>query len=259
MFHKGAQYGTLNSYKAALSLIIVNDLSKDTRITRFLKGVFRLRPPLPKYNSTWNPNCVLDYLSTRYPNENLSLEELSKKCITLLALTTAHRVQTLSKINIKNIEHFIDKILIKIPDIIKTSRLGSKQPILALPYFRQRVEICPAKTLISYLDKSASVRKSDSLFINCKKPHNPVTTQTLSRWIKSTLGASGVDVSTFTAHSTRHASTSRAHAAGVNIDLIRNTAGWSGNSSTFARFYNRVVVEANNDCSLARSIINSDD
>ncbi|XP_047991863.1 uncharacterized protein LOC125230671 [Leguminivora glycinivorella] len=259
MFHNGVQYGTLNSYKSAISLILVNDISKDPRITRFLKGVFRLRPPLPKYNSTWNPTCVLDFLSNFYPNETLSLEDLSKKCITLLALTTAHRVQTFSKIKIQNIENLNDKILIKIPEVIKTSRVGSKQPILVLPYFTQKVEICPAKTLMSYVEKTASVRKSDCLFISYKNPHNPVTTQTLSRWIKSTLGASGVDVSVFTAHSTRHASTSRAHAAGVNIDLIRNTAGWSGNSTTFARFYNRIVVEPDNECALARSIINNDD
>lgn len=92
-----------NSCQSALSLLLGPNISKDHRVQRLLKGVFRLRPPLPKYNLTWDTTCVLDQLSQWYPNEELTLTQLTKKTITLLALTTAHRVQTLSKINIKNI------------------------------------------------------------------------------------------------------------------------------------------------------------
>ena len=38
-----------------------------------------------------------------------------------------------------------------------------------------------------------------------------------------------VDTSVFTAHSTRHASTSAAKRRGVDLDLIRKTAGWTKN------------------------------
>lgn len=100
-FNSGAQYGTLNSYRGALSLLIGSHISSDDRVKRFFKGVFRLRPPTPKYNVTWDTSKVLDHLSTWYPNDSLSLEKLSKKCVTLLALTSAHRVQTLHKIKKK--------------------------------------------------------------------------------------------------------------------------------------------------------------
>lgn len=255
-FKSGAQYGTLNSLRSALSLIIGPTLSKDDRLIRFFKGVFRLRPPLPKYNVTWDTNIVLSYLRTKYPNEELSLDQLSKKCITLLALTTAHRVQTFSKIVVNNIEILSTKVIIKIPDIIKTTRLGAKQPILFLPFFTENLQICPATTLLCYVNRTRSLRGSNYLFVTSKRPHKAVTTQTLSRWIKCTLGESGVDISMFSAHSTRHATTSQARALGVNIDQIRNTAGWSGNSETFARFYNRVVTEQDQS-SLARVIINN--
>lgn len=88
MFNDGCQYGTLNTYRAALSLILGPLLTKDDRLTRFFKGAFRMRPPLPKYTFTWDTNCVLDHLSTWYPNEDLSLDRLSRKTVTLLALTT---------------------------------------------------------------------------------------------------------------------------------------------------------------------------
>ncbi|XP_074108583.1 uncharacterized protein LOC141533550 [Cotesia typhae] len=51
IFNSGNQYGSLNSYRAALSLINP-EVSRDNRIQRFLKGVYRLQPPLPKYNLT---------------------------------------------------------------------------------------------------------------------------------------------------------------------------------------------------------------
>ena len=41
----------------------------------------------------------------------------------------------------------------------------------------------------------------------------------------------------FSAYSTRHASTSAPKRNGVNIDLIRKTAGWTSSSQTFANFY----------------------
>lgn len=43
MYDRGAQYGTINSYKSALSLLF-NDVLNDSRIKRFMKGVFRLKP-----------------------------------------------------------------------------------------------------------------------------------------------------------------------------------------------------------------------
>lgn len=102
-FDKGASYATINSYRSALSLISITDIGNNNLLNRFFKGLYRLRPQLPKYNITWDPTLVLTYLSKRYPNEKLSLEQLTCKSVTLLALVTAQRVQTLSKITIDNI------------------------------------------------------------------------------------------------------------------------------------------------------------
>ena len=56
------------------------------------------------------------------------------------------------------------------------------------------------------------------------------------------MSQSGVDINVFSAYSTRHAATSTAKRKGVNIDIIRKTAGWTKDSETFARFYDRQVV-----------------
>lgn len=210
---------------------------------------------MPRYSATWDTSVVLNFLIQWYPNEGLTLEKLSKKLITLLALSTAHRMQTFSKIKISNITFTDNQVLIKIDDLIKTSRIGSLQPILVLPFFTEKIQICPVLTLKTYLDKTQNLRNNhDYLFTSIRRPHGPVTSQTLSRWVKDILRCSGIDVSLFSAHSTRHASASMAHSLGVNLDTIRKTAGWSGSSNTFGKFYQRVIIDGKVD-SLATCIL----
>lgn len=38
-----------------------------------------MKPCFPRYNSIWDPNLVLEFLSKMYPNEDITLENLSKK------------------------------------------------------------------------------------------------------------------------------------------------------------------------------------
>jgi len=47
----------------------------------------------------------------------------------------------------------------------------------------------------------------------------------------------------FSGYSTRHASTSAAFRAGVDLEEIRRTAGWTEKSTTFNKFYNRPLVK----------------
>lgn len=257
LFNNGCQYGTLNSCRSALSLILGPVMTNDDRLKRFLKGVYRLKPPQPKYNATWDTNLVLDKLNTWNPNDSLSLEKLAFKTVTLLALSTAHRIQTLSNIKVSNVQNVSQRITIKIPDLIKTSKPGSKQPVLHLPFFLERPAICPATTLLCYIERTSTLRTSDVMFIGIRKPHKPVGAQTLSRWVKRTLGECGVDTSTYSAHSTRHAAVSQAYSLGVNLDTIRKTAGWSRDSTTFAKFYNRIIINNNDDTAVADSILSN--
>lgn len=252
-YQNGASYGTINTTRSALSLLMGPKIGSDDRLKRFIKGIFRSRPPMPKYDRTWDPGTVLNYLAGCYPNEEVTLEKLTKKLVTILALTTGHRVQTLSMIKISNMKFTDSGVEIYIPDIIKTSRRGSIQPMFHLKTFTQRKEICPVKTIQSYIDQTSSIRNNtDELILTFKKPYRNASTQTISRWIKLMLKEAGIDVTIFTAHSTRHASTSAANRSGVSIDVIRKAAGWSQNSAVFARHYNRPI---NQDASEFSSVI----
>lgn len=243
-FESGASYATLNTYRSAISLISNNKIGNNQIICRFLKGVFNKRPQKPKYSYTCDVAIVLNYLEKLYPLETLSLTQLTEKTVTLLALCTAHRAQTLASIKITNIQKIRNSIYIKIDDKIKTSGPGKFQPLLIFHEFKDNPSLCVAKTLDRYLQVTQSLRGQENrLFIATRKPFLAVSSQTLARWIKKVLLKSGIDVLIFTAHSVRHAATSIAFAKGISLDTIRKTAGWTDSSRVFARFYNKSVIE----------------
>lgn len=208
---------------------------------------------MSKYSTTWDPQIVLNEVGKWFPNKQLSLEKITKKLAILLALCTAHRVQTISLIKTNNISITNNGISIAITDVIKTSAPGREQPLLFLPYFRDNPNICPATALEDYLFVTKSYRSvtTQNLFLTFHRPFKIASAQTISRWIKDVLHTSGVDVSVFGAHSTRHAATSAARASGVSLDTIRKRAGWTSTSQTFAKFYNRPLTA---DDDFARSI-----
>lgn len=249
LYNRGMSYSSLNTIRSSLALIISPRVGEDYQIKRFFKGVSKIRPPLPKYHVTWDPVIVLNYLESCFPNDVISLELLTQKLSMLMALVTAHRVQTLSLIEVQNIETSEKEIRIKVPARIKTSGPNRYQPLLILPFFQSKPKICAASTLNCYLNRTAALRqggKLSRLFLTYKKPYKEATSQSISRWIRLVLDKSGINTSIFTAHSTRHASTSAAVNRGINIDTIRKTAGWTASSDVFAKFYNRPLMRLNN-------------
>jgi hypothetical protein len=93
---------------------------------------------------------------------------------------------------------------------------------------------------VTHKDRLADKEKHQ-LFISYRKPFHAISTQTIARWLKVTMAMSGIDTSTFTAHSTRSASTSKALNKGLSIKQITDKANWS-NQTTFLKFYKRNVI-----------------
>lgn len=248
LFKEGAGYSTVNTARSAVSLISNYDINKDGLISRYLKGVFKQRPTKPKYSTTWDITPVLNYMEKLHPLKKLKLKEAGEKVATLLALTTAQRLQTLALINIDNIVKSNVGISIKITEHIKTSKPGAFQPELILPFFKDKPGLCVASAVLNYIDITKKFRNSNNkkLFIATTKPFEAVSSQTIGHWVKALLGKAGIDINQFTAYSTRHAAVSAAHKQGVDITLIRRSAGWAPGSQTFFKFYNK-PIQASND------------
>ena len=78
--------------------------------------------------------------------------------------------------------------------------------------------LCTKCTLAAYISRTKALRGNGpndfvfKLFISYIKAHKPISTDTLSRWIKLVLASAGIDTSVFKAHSVRGAATSHAYA-----------------------------------------------
>ena len=81
------------------------------------------------------------------------------------------------------------------------------------------------------------------LIISYGKPHKPVSSETISRWIKDELSKAGVDTSVFKAHSCRSASSSKARDAGISVSEILKKEGWKS-IHTFKTFYSRDIINS---------------
>ena len=220
-------------------------INRSLLLNRFFKGVFKLRPTSAKYNTTWDVGLVLRELESWGVTESLDLKKLTLKLVMLLALGSAFRVQNLSFIKLENTKMLSKGVEIRIVDLIKTSRLGADQPYVFLPFFQNKI-LCIARTLLHYIEITKSIRGDISqLLISYRKPHRKVGTQTISRWLRVVMKIAGIDEQ-YTAHTTRHASTSKALNKGLNLNLIKKAAGWSENSRVFAKFYNRPIRELEN-------------
>ena len=210
-----------------------------------MKGIFQLKPSLPKYTTIWDVGQLLGYLESLPLSAELSLKDLSLKTATLLSILTGQRCQTLHKIDINFIQTHTDMIHILIPEPLKTTRPGYHQAPLQLLAYPDNENLCVFRHLKEYLARTAPLRNLHTcLFLSFQKPHLPVGKDTVARWIKTTLKAAGINTDAFTAHSCRAASTSAAKAAGLNLLDIMRSAGWS-NAQTFERFYSLNIVKNN--------------
>lgn len=100
--------------------------------------------------------------------------------------------------------------------------------------------------------RTDSVSEPNKLFLSVNNPHKPVSSATLSHWVKNCLLEAGIDSKVFKAHSTCAAATSAALRAGISIPEIVRLADWT-NETTFKKFYYRPVWNA----SVGRSVLAS--
>ena len=93
--------------------------------TKYMKGIFHLRPSLPKYTFTWDLRKLLDYYRSQSNNNELELKALTFKTATLLTILLYQRAQTAYSLYLKFIKIEEDKIEIYFPSLLKQTRPGT--------------------------------------------------------------------------------------------------------------------------------------
>ena len=252
---QGYQTNSLNAYRSAISSVHdkVDDVEvgKHPLVARLLKGAFHARPPLPRYSGTWNVQVVLDCMLQWGDTSTLSLKLLTFKLVMLMSLARPSRSADLVSLHLDNCQFKPEGVVFLPSSLAKQSRQGKPLTDYFFASFPDNKQLCPVETLHHYRHVTAPLRKrNNQLFIGIVKPHNPVTSSTIARWLKEVLKMSGIDVTKFTAHSTRGASSSAAADSGITTGDILKTADWS-TESVFRKFYYR----SSRDPSYGRAVL----
>ena len=245
LYHKGLSYSALNTARSALASVIVlqgnQSFGNHPLVSRFLKGTFTTRPALPKYKEVWDVNTVLEHLKTLHPAGTLPLKLLSLKIVMLMAILSGQRCQTIHALTTKDMKVSEDKVMFIVTDLLKTTKPGKECTKLEFLSFDEDPRICVVRYLSEYLKRTKDMRHDHyKLLVSYQRPHRPVSKDTVSRWLKTELKLAGIDTSTFTAHSTRAASTSAAKAQKLSITTTMDSAGWSS-ENTFMKYYNKTI------------------
>ncbi len=255
MYNSGVGYSALNTARSALSMFLpeINGktVGESKIICLLMKGVFNIRPSLPRYTEVWDANVVLTFLKLKFPAKKLSLKDLTQKLVTLLALLSGQRVQTLFAIKLENIKFTNSGVTIVIDELLKQSRPSFHPEPLKFKEYAPDRRLCVVKYLNEYIDRTKVLRKTNRLLVSLQEPHHEVTKSTISRWVKNTLKEAGIDTKIFSAHSTRSAGTSKAVQT-IPITELMKKVGWSS-AGTFQKYYNKPVVTEN--CELNQAIL----
>ncbi|KAJ8044060.1 hypothetical protein HOLleu_11420 [Holothuria leucospilota] len=243
LFEAGLGYSSINTAKSMLSTFVSEpkEVGKKFLVKKFMKGVFELRTPRPKYDNIWDVATVLNYIKELGSNESFSLKLLSHKVVMLTVLVSAQRCQTICSLDLDNLDKQSDDFVFYVQDMLKQSRPGKVGLKITFSKFKEDERVCVYSLIEHYIERTKALRNQSKLVISYRKPHAPVGAETISRWIREVLEAAGVNTKMFTAHSTRAAASSAMHDKGVAIQDIMKTAGWS-NAETFARFYKKPII-----------------
>lgn len=225
----------------------------------FLKGAQRLRPRSLVRVPSWDLPLVLAALRGPpfEPLARADLRWLTVKTAFLLAIVSAKRVSELHALSVSEscLRWNADGSGVTLwPNMAFLPKVWSRahldHPIQLAQYAPPPGEggdqpefLCPVRALRAYVAATASIRRSDQLFLCYGGPRRgcAVSKQRLSHWLVDVIShayeASGhLLPSGVRGHSTRSIATSWAAWRGVPLGDICAAASWAS-PDTFARFY----------------------
>ena len=176
-------------------------------VKQLLRGIFNSRPPLPRFSGTWDVQKALTYMDSLGSNDLLSLKILSLKLGLLLALTSMERVSEIVAHDLRYRRFTPDGVVFDLPELTKKSRFHQGPKASFHVSFPDNPKLCVVDGLKEYEKRTEPFRansersKPNKLLLSYIRPHRPISSESLSRWLVSFLSSAGVDTTIFKAHS----------------------------------------------------------
>ena len=256
-FTEGVQYNTLNTHRSAISAFhtTVNNVKvgQHPTVTSIMAAFFNARPPMPRYEVTWDVDKVLDFIMNLGENKNLPLKQLTFKLTMLLALACAGRSSDLCALDLRFMNLHEDQVSFSLAKVTKSRRKGKPPIKIVISRFEGHSNLCVISTLETYIERTRLFRlrkdehQRNQLLLSFVEPHHAIVPCTVAGWLIKVMSSSDIDVEMFKAHSTRGAATSKAAAKGLSCKEIMNMAKWR-RKSTFVRHYHKEIRKSPEKC-----------
>jgi len=247
LFSEGRVYGSLGVHRSALSTLAqpahLHPLGSHPLVSRFMRAVFLSRPPARMaLRPTWDVASVLSYLQTWDPPDQLSLQDLSHKTLTLVALSSIRRISDLSLLSIEegHMAQTQDRIIFQLRFGLKQARPNHTSPVVSFDRL-QDSSLCVVHHLTHYMDRVAPLRTSKALFITTTHPYKQAAKHTLRTWVVKVLAGAGVNQA---AGSTRAAAATYASASRVSLTTILQKGDWASASTLFSHYVRQLPQDS---------------
>jgi hypothetical protein len=267
-FEKGVAHSTYNtaasSVATAIHLSSGVNLSTNPVVMLFRKALRNEKPPVPKYEDTWDIGILFKYLSSLGINSKLSLSVLTLKVIILLKIDLMGRGSDLSKafrsqVVFSGAKSFRIRMY-STKEQGKSSKFshGKWTKWVEVGDYPKDRKICSVSTLKAYIKRTTSSEYANDICVEGKQTRGlfasivvaksgqskgkfwSLSSQRISKYVLEGMSKAGIDVSKYGAHSTRHASVSMARDAGANLEKVLCQARMSSKRN-FEKFYYRSV------------------
>ena len=166
------------------------------------------------------------------------MKDLASSIAFLLCLLSGQRCQTIQYLNVEHMDVTENEYIFHIVEKLKHTCPGVHQKPLRFIKYESEPRLCIYRHLKEYLERTSLFRADQKqLLISCVHPHSAVSWDTISRWCCKVLEKFGIDISKYSAHTTRAASMSSLARKNFDLKEVIIAAGLT-QEQTFQRFYN---------------------
>ena len=231
MYNDGYLCSYINVARSAIASTFAfegNSLGEHPLVRRFMLGVRNLLKPVPKYPVFRDAKGLLLHLQG-WKVHSQDLKSMSLKLATILACLSLQRIHSITHID-ANVQFLDSATYLFVFHDLKVAR---QRPyfVISLPALSDSDPLGAAPLLRDYIMATNAIRSSNQLLVSYVAPHQPVSVDTVARWVRSVMKDAGIDTSKFGSHSIRGAPASADKDMLAPLEAVLRAGDWSTLSS----------------------------
>ena len=162
LYASGYSYSSINTATSALSSLLQSNppFGQQPLVKRFMKGVFELKPSLPRYSEIWDISLVFNFIRRQPELEKITLKALTCQLTFLLLILSGQRCQTIQLLLIENLTMNDEHCIFYICESVKQTRPGTHIPPIQFLSYKHDKKLCVVQHIKDYLARTKQKRQA---------------------------------------------------------------------------------------------------